>query len=152
MTMEITYLTQLSTFNERPFPNEGLSMEQIQDLRAKFNNGKPFPKAFEEYLYLAGTYNNIAFDGPDTLEELQHELAQVMEDFHKKIDRPWFAFHEQELHYLIIFLDETNDDPTCYICSPNDDKVFGDKFISEAGYTFVTIVNETIRRLKNGTF
>ena len=150
--MKITYLTQLSTFNERPFPNEGLTLVQIQDLRDKFNNGKSFPKAFEEYLYLAGIYNNIGLNGPDTIEELQKEMAADLEESNQKMERPWMAYHEIYSNYGFIFLDETAEDPKCFICEPEKGKANRQNLFREPGYTFTEMVNERIRRLKDGTF
>jgi len=151
--MEIHHLTSVV---QNPtlcgFTNRGLSMEQIQDLRVTFNNGKPFPKAFEEYLFLAGEFNNLVFDGPDTLEELQYEMAEAMEDYHQKMDRPWFAFNEVDSNYGFIFLDEPDDDPKCYILEPRNAKAGGQNLVRQPGYTFTKMVNERIRRLKDGTF
>ena len=120
-------------------------MEQISVLRDKFNNGKPFPKAFEEYLYLAGAFNNIGFDGPETLEELQEEMKEALEAYNLKIERPWFAYDEVNWNFGFIFLDETAEDPKCYICDSENP-------IRDPGYTFTEIVNESIRRIKDGTF
>lgn len=150
--MEITYLTELNTFNERPFPNEGLSMEQIRDLRDKFNNGKPFPKAFEEFLFIAGDYDNIGFNSPNGLEALQQEVKKALTANNKTIERPYFAFHDIDWNFLGIFLDEDAEDPKVYICEPDEDEGIDVPVIRDAEYSFTYIVNESIRRLKNGTY
>jgi hypothetical protein len=150
--MEITYLTQLSTFNERPFPNEGLSMEQIRDLQEKFNKGKRFPKAFEEYLFIAGEYNNVAYDSPDGLEELQEEVKVALESYGQTIDRPYFAFHSVDWNFLAILLDETDEDPKVYVFEPGVAKKTGSPVIRYAEFTLSKNINERIRRIKDGTF
>lgn len=151
--MEINYLKQLEENSTlRTHTNRGLSLEQIRDLRDKFNNGKPFPKAFEEYLFLAGSYNNVGYDDPGTLEELQEEVKVALESYGQTIDRPYFAFHSVDWNFLAILLDETDEDPKVYVFEPGVAKKTGSPVIRYAEFTLSKNINERIRRIKEGTF
>lgn len=57
--MEIKYLKQLKDNpNLKPSigPREGWEISKIEALEIKYNKGNPFPKAFREYLFLAGDW------------------------------------------------------------------------------------------------
>lgn len=39
-----------------------VSLDKIKQLEQKFNQGIELPKAFREFLFLAGDFNNFGFD------------------------------------------------------------------------------------------
>lgn len=151
--MDITYLKSMEqhpTLDD--FTNRGLTTEAIRNLRDKFNKGNNFPKAFEEYLFLAGDFNNIAYDSPDGLEELQEEVKVALESYGQTIDRPYFAFHSVDWNFLAILLDETDEDPKVYVFEPGVAKKTGSPVIRYAEFTLSKNINERVRRIKEGTF
>ncbi|TXF79497.1 hypothetical protein [Chryseobacterium sp.] len=91
--MNIEYMTQVK---ENPvlegFKNRSFSLDKIKQIEQKFNHGKEFPKAFREFLFLAGDFNNIAFDGIDGIEELQEYAKEDLEKTKQKVDKPFFCF------------------------------------------------------------
>ncbi|TXF79491.1 SMI1/KNR4 family protein [Chryseobacterium sp.] len=153
--MNIEYMTQVK---ENPvlegFKNRSFSLDKIKQIEQKFNHGKEFPKAFREFLFLAGDFNNIAFDGIDGIEELQEYAKEDLEKTKQKVDKPFFAFHVYDGLYSVIFLDETNEDPKVYMIDPFE-ALEGSTLISipkggfKENYTFTELVNESIRRIKD---
>mgnify|MGYP006191799177 CR=1 FL=1 len=89
--MIIEYLKQVV---ENPFmdgfTNRPLSIQKIEELEEKFNDGRVFPKAFREYLYLAGDFNNFAFDDlGENLADFQDKAGKDLEIAGQKVDRPF---------------------------------------------------------------
>lgn len=151
--MEIKYLKSVEQHPTLDgFTNRGLSIEQIRELEDKFNNGKPFPKAFQEYLFLAGDFNNIAFDSPQGLDSLQDEVKRALRAYDKTVDRPYFAFDVIDWNFMVILLDESAEDPKVYLCEPGRAKRNGEPVLRDPEYSFTEIVNEHIKRIKDGTF
>lgn len=132
--------------------SEGLSISEIEKLEKKYNKGKVFPKAFREYLFLAGEYFNGGFDtlgeGLDELQELAKEELGVTG---AKINRPFFVFDQLTgcEYFVFIYLDEDEDDPKTYVCSPYYKSTKDEEFIKHNGFTFTKLVNEHIHRVKD---
>ena len=153
--MTIEYLTYV---RENPilrgFKNEPMPLAEIAKLELKYNKGKEFPKAFREFLYLAGAFNNFAFDDIDGLEELQQYAKEDLEKTKQKVIKPFFTFNVYDAEYTSLFLDETAEDPKVYIIDPFGAKE-GKPLIRiptggfKENYTFTELVNESIRRVKN---
>ena len=154
--MNIQYLQEVK---DNPiledFTNIGLSLEEIEALESKYNNGNHFPKAFREYLYLAGEFNNFAFDAMALgLDGLQDLVRKQLARYQQKIDRPFFAFHQGYggSVFTFLYLDENKDDPDLYIADPVGVEEEGLPLIVTAAnnYTFSGLVNEYVRRAKAG--
>ena len=154
--MNIEYLTEvvnnpvLDGFKNRP-----LSIEKIEKLEKKYNKGKEFPKAFREFLFLAGDFNNFAFDDlGEGLDKLQEIANKELDRTNQKVDRPFFAFDVYDSCYSVIFLDETNDDPNVYHIDVYGAKEGAVPLVQiptggfKENYTFTELVNESIRRVK----
>lgn len=153
--MIIEYLKQVK---ENPvlrgFNNEPMTLVNITKLESKYNKGQEFPKAFREFLFLAGEFNNFAFDTIDGLEELQEYAKEDLEKAKQKITRPFLSFNVYDAEYTSIFLDETAEDPKVYIIDPFGAKEGKPLIRTPTGgfkenYTFTELVNESIRRVKN---
>ncbi|MDR6969670.1 hypothetical protein J2X31_003704 [Flavobacterium arsenatis] len=149
--MTIQYL---NTIVENPvldgFKNRPLSIEKIVELENKFNKGKEFPKAFREFLFLAGDFNNFAFDDlGEGLGELQNIAKEELESTNQKVDRPFFAFSVYNSCYSVIFLDETEEDPKVYLIMPFLAKGGSQPLIKPNGWNFKALVEEHIHRVKN---
>jgi hypothetical protein len=134
------------------FTNRGLTTEAIRNLRDKFNKGNNFPKAFEEYLFLAGDFNNVAYDSPDGLEELQGEVKTALRVYNQIVSRPYFAFDMIDWNFMGILLDEDAEDPKVYVCEPGLAEREGVPNLRDTGFTLSENINERIQRIKNGTF
>lgn len=130
--------------------NRPLSIQKIEELEEKFNDGRVFPKAFREYLYLAGDFNNFAFDDlGENLADFQDKAGKDLEIAGQKVDRPFFAFDVYNSQYSVIFLDERDDDPAVYLISPFLAKRGTVPLVDRNGWVFSSLVNENIRRVKN---
>lgn len=151
--MEIEYMQQVA---ENPtlddFTNRGLSLENIINLEGIYNSGEEFPKALREFIYLAGDFNNIGFDDmAEGLDALQTKAFNELAYFNEKIDRPIFVFHQYSdcENFLFVYLDEEEEDPKTYVSSPAATFEQGRELIKHNGFTFSSLVNESIRRVKN---
>ncbi|HEX8574882.1 MAG TPA: SMI1/KNR4 family protein [Flavobacterium sp.] len=151
--MNIEYMTEVQNnmkIERKPWPNKGLSISQIEDLEKKYNRGREFPKAFREFLYLAGENNNFAFDDlGEGLDELQELAKEELEMAGQKVDRPFFAFSVYNSCYYVIFLDETKEDPKVYLIMPFLAEGGSEPLIKSNGWDFTALVNESIHRVKN---
>ena len=114
--MEIQYLQYLrdnpqrwssSTYSIEPIP-----LTEIEQLETKYNNGKQFPKALRELLFLAGEYCYVLdYNIFDSQEELQDEAREWLQKYNRTINRPFFvidAYNAGE-QFLFVYLDEGND-------------------------------------------
>lgn len=148
--MNIEYMNHIQ---ENPilegFKNRGFSLDKIKQIEQKFNHGKKFPKAFREFLFLAGDFNNIAFDDIDGILELQEYAKEDMEMAGQILNKPFFAFDVLDSMYSVIFLDETDDDPKVYLLMPFLAKGGSEPLLKPNGWDFTALVNESIRRVKN---
>lgn len=149
--MTIEYLKKIV---ENPvlddFKNRPMSIEDIEKLEKKYNNGKEFPKAFREYLFLAGNFNNFGLDDlGEGLDELQNIAKEELDWCNQKIDRPFFTFSVYDSCYSVIFLDETNENPKVYLVMPFLAKRGTEQLIKANGWEFKALVEEYIHRVKN---
>ncbi|CAM3565784.1 hypothetical protein ELOC111193_11075 [Elizabethkingia occulta] len=130
--------------------SQGLTIVEIEQLEKKFSQGKEFPKAFREYLYLAGDYFNGGFDTlGEGLDQLQEYAKEDLERAGQKFDKPFFAFDVLDSMYSILLLDEKEEDPKVYLLMPFLAKDGSEPLIKPNGWDFTALVNESIRRVKN---
>jgi len=129
------------------FTNEAMSMAEIVSLEQKYNKEKPFPKAFREFLFLAGAYSNCGLEMAD-FDYLQEGSRDTLKDANKEINRPFFAFdHINDCeHFGFFYLDDKDDDPKVYVCHPYDKNR---DLVTHHGFTFTSLINEAIRRRLN---
>lgn len=153
--MSINFMIQIKENPKlRDFVNRGFSIDKIEQIEQTFNHGKEFPKAFREFLLLAGDFNNFGFDDIDGIIELQQYAKDHLEKTKQSVNRPFFAFSVYDAQYSVIFLDEAKEDPKVYIIDPFD-AVDGKALIRiptggfKEDFTFTELVNESIRRVKN---
>lgn len=153
--MEIQYMQQLiDNPNLKPSmtPNEPMTEQEILALESKYNGGNPFPKAFKEYLFIAGKGGQTGIVWNDW-DMLQEDLEETLEVCNLNVSRPIFPFNmEDGSTFTFFYLDEDKEDPDCYLLIPpsvySKDK---SNFIKSAnGYTFSGLINEAIHRIKNG--
>ncbi|MDR6516087.1 hypothetical protein [Chryseobacterium camelliae] len=148
--MNIEYVTQIKeNVKLRSFINRGFSIDKIEQIESKYNHGKEFPKAFREFLFLAGDFNNFGFDDIDGIEALQEYAKEDMEMAEQTLNRPFFAFDVLDSMYSVILLDEINADPKVYLLMPFLAKGGSQPLMKPNGWNFTDLVNENIRRVKN---
>lgn len=133
----------------RGFVNRGFSLDKIKQIEQKFNQGIDFPKAFREFLFLAGDFNNFGFDDIDGITELQKYVKEDMEMAGQTLNKPFFAFEVLDSMYSVILLEETNEDPKVYLLMPFLAKGGSEPLLKPNGWDFTALVNESIRRVKN---
>ncbi|WP_196885401.1 hypothetical protein [Aureivirga sp. CE67] len=130
--MEIKYL---KIVEENPnigiSANIGFSIEKIELIEQKYNNGKKFPQALREFLYLAGDYNGFGFDTSEGIEDLQEKAKKIFSKYGNHIGRPYFVV--SKLNGLdtisFIYLDTNEEDPFVYHCDPYFDEKYEEQFI-----------------------
>lgn len=148
--MNIEYMTKVK---ENPkinnFVNRGFSEEKILKIESKYNKGKKLPKAFREFLFLAGDFNNFGFDDIDGIIELQELAKEELEMAGQKVDKPFFAFSVYNSCYSVIFLDEAKEDPKVYLIMPFLAEGGSEPLVRPNGWEFTALVNEHIHRVKN---
>lgn len=128
--MEIEYLNSLKE-NLKPrsvkSKSRGLSVERIVELENEINNGNNFPKAYREFLYLAGDYNPIgldyAFEGLKNGEDIPaiKRVAEIeMNKNRLSIKRPYVILHYyNDDDFIFIYLDEgDNPQPYAMVLNP----------------------------------
>lgn len=117
--MNIEILTYLKD-NPAAYPGEmdyegrikPMSISEIENHEAAYNNGKPFPKALKELLFLAGKSCYVLSHNILEIDELQEEPREWMEEYNKAIHRPFYVIEcwAYEESFLFVYLDE-DDDP-----------------------------------------
>lgn len=148
--MNIEYLLQTK---ENPslngFINKGFSLDKIKKIEQTFNAGKEFPKAFREFLFLAGDFNNWGFDDIEGIVELQQYAKEDLEMADQKITKPFFAFSVLDSIYNIILLDEAGSDPKVYLLMPFLAQEGSQPLLKANNWNFTALINESIRKIKN---
>ena len=153
--MEIQYLQYLrdnpkrwssSTYSIEPIP-----LTEIEQLETKYNNGKLFPKALRELLFLAGEYCYVLdYNIFDSQEELQDEAREWLQKYNRAINRPFFvidAYNAGE-QFLFVYLDEGNDPVVrqAYL-PPRNDVQFITNLVNE---TLSQYIKSSIDEVKQG--
>jgi len=129
--------------------NKPMSIFEVEQLEKKYNHGKKIPKAFREYLLLAGLGSAIGVVDHD-FDELHTDCKEDMEYCGYTIERPYFVFDNYSSQYSIFYLDDTREDPKIYILDPFG-KIEGEEPLVRENLqgTFTTLINEAIYRIKN---
>jgi hypothetical protein len=130
---------------------EPMSLEEIALLENKHTEGNEFPKAFREYLFLAGKYGGTGVVNEDW-DDIRKTCDGDMEYCGYSLDRPYFVFDYLDGQASIFFLDEDNEDPVCYILDPYGKKegeydLVRPMFLS----SFKALIEEAIHRIKTDT-
>lgn len=148
--MNIKYMGQVKKNPVINFKNEPMAISEIEKLEKKYNSGKEFPQAFREFLFLAGDFNNFAFDDlGEGLDELQNIAKEDMDFAGQQLDRPFFAFDVLDSMYSVILLDEIDENPKVYLLMPFLAKGGSQPLLKANNWNFTELVNESIRRVKN---
>lgn len=101
--------------------SEGLTETRIAELESQINKGRPFPKVFREFLYLAGVYNSLGMElgadvdvaGDEYIKEIDY-YEKEMKKYGVSLTRPYVIFDSlDDACFTFIYLDE-GDDPKPY--------------------------------------
>ncbi|MDE5438008.1 hypothetical protein KRE40_07795 [Elizabethkingia meningoseptica] len=149
--MDIKYMEQVKDNPAlKGFRNEPMTITEISKLESKYNEGREFPKAFREFLFLAGNFNCYHFDDlGEGIDQLQQYAKEDLEMAGQKINRPFFAFDVLDSMYSVLLLDEKEEDPKVYLLMPFLAKGGSEPLIKPNGWDFTALVNKSIRRIKN---
>jgi len=119
--MKIKYLKKLEeNISLAGWRNIGLTIDEIEALEKEYLVGKKFPKAYREFLFLAGKQTYIEADIMDW-EWMIEEVEERFEQYNiPKIKRSiWITDQvDQCEQFGFIYLDEDVDDPIIYNCRP----------------------------------
>lgn len=131
---------------------EGLSELELQQLEQTWNNGKEFPAALRELLFLAGIKCYVLDYGiMESQQEMQEEARQWLVDFNRTISRPFYVIdvYNAGEQFLMVYLDE-GDNPNVYEAYlPNwrDDQML---WLDRVGRTLKDFINIRIDMVKQG--
>ena len=117
--MEIEYLKKMkeNPSIDKDYPMRGLSLDGITELELKLNNGLPFSKAFREFLFLGGDFNDLGIgpgydidfnlkNGEDYIQQME-VYKGLMQKQGLSIDRPYIIFNPgDDSSFDFIYLDE----------------------------------------------
>ncbi|WP_417350482.1 hypothetical protein [Flavobacterium alkalisoli] len=98
------------------FVNEPISLTEIENPEQLYNNGKPFPKALKELLFLAGKFCYVLdYNIFETQQEMQDYVRELLEEDNILIQRPFFVIdvYNAGTQFLYIYLDE-DDNPAVH--------------------------------------
>ncbi|MEZ0006353.1 hypothetical protein ABH942_001723 [Flavobacterium sp. 28YEA47A] len=120
--MEIEYLTDLQDFAFIEYDgaiktNEPISIEEILELEKQFNDGKMFPKALRELLFLAGNSCKLLdYSIFNSQQELQESIIEDLKNDGLEMKRPYYTLevYDGGSPFYFVYLDE-GDNPMVYV-------------------------------------
>jgi hypothetical protein len=115
--MKIKYLKRLRDTKLKRTANRGMSLAEIEKLEQEYNQGRPFPKAYREFLYLAGEFCNLG-TGISDYDRMQEMAREEVAASGKTIGRPYWVTDQLDRceQFGFIYLDEDTEDPVIYNC------------------------------------
>ncbi len=151
----ITPAGNMATGDGYLFKLEPLTIDDIVNLEAAYNNGDPFPLSLRELLFLAGKDCYVLDYGlNDTQEEMQDDVRDCLIEygFNDLITRPFFVIdvHRGSGLFLFVYLDETINDPTVYQADLDKNLVSDYPRIMSLEAKLSSFVNNRISELLKG--
>lgn len=115
--MELTYLQKLENFynNNPKISRIGVTEQEIVKFEKKFSI--KFPKAYKEFLFLAGNRDNILDDWNrnfDYLDWIQENIQESMDNVNLHLN-PFFVFAEYANDQCLFFFLDEGENPPIYI-------------------------------------
>jgi hypothetical protein len=149
--MEIKYLKKMQQHPKlRSWKNEGMSLAEIEKLEQEYNQGRPFPTAYREFLFLGGEHSNLGdIDTGVSYEWMQQLAREEVAASGKTIDRPYWVTDQLDrcTQFGFIYLDEDTEDPVIYYCYA--DKSYHKEFgfiVPRPQGTFSNYINVCVER------
>lgn len=114
--MEIKYLKKLESFynNNSKISRIGVTEQEIIAFEQEFSI--KFPKAYKEFLFLAGNRDNILDDWNrsfDYLDWIQENIKESMDEVNLNL-KPFFAFAEYGNNQCLFFFLDEGENPPVY--------------------------------------
>ena len=121
-----------------------MSEENIKALEEKYNEGKLFPKAFREFLFIGGEYDATGCINDD-METMQEDAIEMLHETGNTIGRPFIVFNSEDGGgvFELIYLDEQKEDPDIYVASPVYTRI-GIKLVVPQGFTLSQRIESNI--------
>jgi len=145
--MEIVHLTELNNIESiQGHSIQGLTENEIIELESKYNDGKKFPVAYREYLFIAGKNSGLSIDEGLGFEWLQEKAMINLEEFGQVIDRPFFVIDQIDACeiFCYIYLDEVEENPDVYVCVTYNKEEGKEVFYSHPSKNFKTFIQNKI--------
>jgi len=118
--MDIEYLETYfeNKNNLRGWSAKGMTSLEIENLELEMNNGKPFPKALREFLFIGGRSGQLAINTPYNYKKLREYFDKEIRKRGETITQPYFVFGSDNdgKSFFFIYLNE-GDDPQPWIGS-----------------------------------
>lgn len=158
--MEIQYLKSLEQFDTIDgLKNEGVSDAEI--VIAETQLGIQFPKAYKEFLFLAGELNNGLFGNAVSssldwaIEDFQQDAKEELARKNITIPQPFWNFAEADggEFFLFFFLNDGENPPIYAFETIDSDTIFEEglpKGVRKISDTFSSRIDELIKHHKNG--
>lgn len=130
-----------------------ISEEEIKQLETKYNNGKQFPKALRELLFLAGNDCYVLDYGlDDSQQELQEFVRGRMREKNRVITRPFYVIDVYNAldQFQFVYLDE-KDDPAVHEGHYWDSKEDRPNWITLVDTSLSKYIEDLIERVKKQT-
>lgn len=131
---------------------KGISLTEIQQLKQSWNNGKEFPTALSELLFLAGDDCYVLDKGlMESQQEMQEEARQWMIDFNRAISRPFYVIdvYNAGEGFLFVYLDDGEDPKVNSTYLPHRD--YDDaSWLSSTDRSLSNFINFRINKVKQG--
>jgi len=128
--MVIEYLTDLQDFafigyDGTIITNKPISVEEILELEKEFNNGKIFPKALRELLFLAGSSCKLLdYSIFSSQREIQESIIEDLKNDGLEMKRPYYVLeiYDAGSTFYFVYLDE-GDNPIVYVAKNEYEKL-----------------------------
>ena len=76
--------------NLRGWSAKGMTLLEIENLELEMNNGKPFPKALREFLFIGGRNSQLAINTPYNYKKLREYFDKEIRKRGETITQPYF--------------------------------------------------------------
>ncbi|UIR55063.1 SMI1/KNR4 family protein [Sphingobacterium sp. SRCM116780] len=149
--MDLTYLKNLENYyiNNPKISRIGISEQQIEKLEKELSI--ELPKAYKEFLNLAGDRDNLLGDwnrGFDQLSWIQEEIKESMTDVNLHL-KPFFVFAEYSRDQALFFFLNEGENPSVYAyyeerIEENGKEVFYIKFRNSFSEYIDRCINEML--------
>lgn len=121
----------------------------MQALEARYNESRPFPQAYREFLFLGGRHCNLEdLDQGLGFDWLQATARQQLAEAGQHLDRPFWVIYQLEgcQQFGLFYLDDAQPNPAVYHCMPAYVE-FGDPLIQPLPQpTFSRFIEECVAR------
>ncbi|MES2616773.1 MAG: hypothetical protein V4613_02785 [Bacteroidota bacterium] len=126
------------------YPIEGIPISEIEALEVKYNDGKQFPKALRELLFLAGDFCYVLEYGAyDTQDELQQSQRDWLVEFGRTFNRNFYVVDliSDYENFCFVYTDD-GDNPMIYHFSYDNGEIYSLVSLKEYMNTKIDLVKQ----------